>query len=32
MNARELKNEDMNALFYGTPLISIQTHDKNIKR
>jgi len=32
MNSRELKNEDTNVVFYGTPPFSIQNHEKNIKK
>jgi len=31
MNSRKFKHEDTNAVFYGTPPFSIQTHEKNLK-
>jgi len=30
MNWRDLKHEDKNAVFYGTPPFSIQAHERNI--
>jgi len=30
MNWRELKHEDTNAVFYGTPPFSIKSHERNI--
>jgi len=32
MNSRELKHKDRNAVLYGSPLLFIQTHEKNIKK
>jgi len=32
MNSREFKNEIRSGVFYGPPLFSIQTHEKNIKK
>jgi len=32
MNSKEIKNENPSAVFYGPPLFSIQSHEKDIKK
>jgi len=32
MNSRAFKNEEKDTLFYATPLFSIQSHEKNIRK